>query len=275
MAKTEPDGAPGTGDEHRIDGLTRSEMCAHFARKVEVIARRVGRRTPSDAPVNHDDLVSQGMIGLLEAWERFEQARGISFGAFAEYRIRGAMFDALRAHDPFSRRRRDLSKKLRNAQQEAETRLGRVPAPEEVAEELGMSLEEYWRAKDKVQPVTSVSLHGPPTGGEAGDLPVVEKIMDASQHAADQEMFAQQVRDQLRDAIGSLPERQRQCILLYYGRDMSQAEIAEVFGVTVSRVSQILTESRERLRKKLLGVLAKADIPSGLPGGNLLRELSP
>src|SRR5690606_26383331 len=100
-------------------------------------------------------------------------------------------------------------------------------------------------AMDKVQPVTKVSLHGPSSDSDPESLPLVERIMDISQRAADRSLFASQVRARLREAIAELPDRQRQCVLLYYGRDMSQAEIAQVFEVTVSRVSQILTEARE------------------------------
>lgn len=266
----------GAEDARRIDGLTRDEICARYTRKVEVIARRVARRNPNGSTMNTEDLVSQGMLGLLEAWDRYDETRGISFGAFAEYRIRGAMMDALRAGDPFSRRRRDLSKKLRDAHRDASRRLGREALPEEIAQELGMSIDDYWQAMDKVQPVTSVSLDGPSAGGEGDDLPLVERIMDASQRAVDHSLFGAEVRTRLREAIVELPERQRQCVLLYYGRDMSQAEIAQVFDVTVSRVSQILTEARERMRRKLSALLEQEGGFASLTGEeSTFRDISP
>lgn len=223
--------------------------------------------------VTREDLVSYGMIGLLEAFDRFDPHRGIGFTAFADYRIRGAMLDALRSHDPFSRRKRRLARTLRAAQQTVAQTEGREARPEEVADAMGVDLEEYWRAVDEVQPVRNVSLHQPQGGDDEGrGVPLVEKIMDASERGQDARVLARQVRHHLRDAIGELPAKERDCVLMYYGRDMSCAEIAKVYGVTVSRVSQILRAARTRLRKKLNPVVDHADlltvegVPAPTPG---------
>jgi RNA polymerase sigma factor for flagellar operon FliA len=245
--------------------MTREEVCAHFRSRVEVIARRVGPRTHPE--LTKDDLVAYGMIGLLEAFDRYEAERGIPFAAFADYRVRGAMLDVLRTYDPFTRRRRDLAKRLGKATERIRKQQGREALPEEVAEELGVSLESYWQAQDEVQPVHEVSLHTPAYDDEDGGSPLLERIMDATDRAADSKFLARKVRHHLREAIWRLPEREREIVLLYYGRDMTGAEIGEACGVTVSRVSQILKVARGRLRQRLKAVVDSADVAAmeGIP----------
>lgn len=245
-----------------VDGMTRDEACQKYRHKVMLIARRVFRKQGGDnGSVALDDLVSCGAVGLIEAFDRFDPARGLNFGAYAEYRIRGAMYDALRGEDAFTRRRRELAKRVQNAVRDLRHRLDREPEPIDVATELGVDLDEYWRIVDRVKPVSHVSLTASPTGeDDEGGLPLIERVMDATQKAPDSGLFMEQVREHLKKAIAELPDRQKQCIMMYYGKDLSQAEIAAVYGVTVSRVSQILTEARERLRKKLVQVIDPNDL---------------
>jgi DNA-directed RNA polymerase specialized sigma subunit len=130
-----------------------------------------------------------------------------------------------------------------------------------------VSLEEYWHAQEEVQPVHEVSIHGPAYDEEDPGAPLLEKIMDASERAADSKFLARKVRHHLREAIWQLPEREREIVLLYYGRDMTCAEIGEVCGVTLSRVSQILRVARGRLRHRLKAVVDSADVAAmeGIP----------
>ncbi|MBW1876980.1 MAG: sigma-70 family RNA polymerase sigma factor [Deltaproteobacteria bacterium] len=249
----------------RVEGMTREELCAHYRSRVEIIARRVGPWRHNE--VTKDDLVAYGMIGLLEAFDRYETERGIAFAAFADYRIRGAMLDALRSHDPFSRRRRDLAKRMGRATESIRQQQGREARPEEVADELGVSLDEYWHAHEEVQPVHEVSIHAPVFDDEDPAAPLLERIMDASDRAADSKFLARKVRHHLREAIWKLPEREREIVLLYYGRDMTCAEIGAACGVTLSRVSQILRVARGRLRHRLKAVVDSADVAAmeGIP----------
>jgi RNA polymerase sigma factor for flagellar operon FliA len=224
--------------ERRIDGMTRDEMCNHMRRKIVLIARRVFLRQGGHENVTVDDLASCGALGLLEAFDRYDASRGVAFGAYAEYRIRGAMFDALRSEDAFSRRRRNLAKRVTAAAKMVEHRKGRDGTPREIAEELEITLEEYWDVVDKVKPVQMSSLDQPP-----GD------------ESMDNDIYMKEVKAHLKAAILGLPDRERETVLFYYGKDMTQAEIAEVYEVTVPRISQILSSARGRLRKKLLKVV--------------------
>jgi RNA polymerase sigma factor for flagellar operon FliA len=244
-----------------VEGLSRDEICLKYQPKVLLLARRVYERLSSDASVELGDLVSNGAIGLLDAYDRFDESRGIQFSTFAEYRIRGQMYDALRANDTFTRRRRQEARRLQDAVETVRRQMGRDPLPHEVAEYLGITLDDYWRRVDKVKPVSHVSIDS--TGGDSESRPLIERLMDPAAANADASILAREVRQHLREAIGDLPDRQRQCVLMYYGKDMSLAEISQVYGVTVSRISQILTEARRRLRKKLTPFVDTADFAMG------------
>ena len=238
-----------------VEGMTRDEACHRFRSKVDLVARRVSDRLPRDAAVQLEDLVSWGAIGLLEAFDRFDAARGIKFSTYAEYRIRGAMYDALRTHDSFSRRRRQLARRVEQATDAVRSREGREPTPEEVAEQLEMTLESYFAALDQVKPVSHVSLHDTDPRGR----PLAETLMgDGPQpHVG---LTISEIRNHLRTAVSALPDRERQCVMMYYGKDMSLAEIAAVYSVTVSRISQILSAARGRLRKRLAPFIDRSDL---------------
>ncbi|MGC6492482.1 MAG: sigma-70 family RNA polymerase sigma factor [Myxococcota bacterium] len=248
----------GRASERRVDGMTRDEVCHRYHRKVVLLARRVFERLSPESTATLDDLVSSGGIGLLEAFDRFDPTRGIQFTTFAEYRVRGAMYDDLRKNDPFTRRRRELAKRVEYARTTLARDLDRAPTPQECADFLEMDLEDYWLAEQKVRPVQHMSLDY--TDEEDGEeRPLLERLMDQDTAAPDAQLRMRDLRRTLAEAIKDLPERQRHCIMLYYGKELSLAEIAAVFEVTVSRISQILSEARGKLKKRLEVVLEPAD----------------
>lgn len=251
-----------TEDRQRlVEGMTREEVCRRFQSKVMFIARRLHERLSSELQIPLDDLAAVGAIGLLEAFDRFEPSRGIQFTTFAEYRIRGAMYDALRENDSFSRRRRQLSKRVNTAAEEIRRSEGRNPSAREVADKLGIDLDEYHSAVDRTKPVVHLSLDAPDDASEGRSLS--ERIPDPA-FGALSGIVATEVREALKTSILELPERQRQCVMMYYGSELTLAEIAQVFGITVSRVSQILTEAREKLRKRMLTMVDAEDIEQSL-----------
>lgn len=235
----------------RIDGMTRQEACVHYQGKVMLLARRLAERLPRDSELQLGDLVSYGAIGLLEAFDRYDGTRNIQFSTYAEYRIRGAMLDALRSNDTFSRRRRQLARRIEHAVDEVRQSEGREPDPQEVADRLGIDLDEYWNAMDRVAPVSLVSIDGAAPSDDDEGRTLLDQIHNENSPLPDHDLDVMDLRDQLKHAITSLPERERHAILMYYGKDLSLAEIAEVYGVTPSRISQILSAARARLRKKL------------------------
>ena len=228
--------------ERRIEGLSREEICRKYQRKILLLSRRISERLPPGCELGGEDLASFGAIGLLEAFDRFDENRDIQFTTFAEYRIRGAMMDALRATDTFTRHRRQVAKEVVEAERKLTGELGRPPQAGEVANRLGMDLDTYWRTMDRVKPVSHVRIDASegPDGSDDGRT-FAETIADDSFRSAFSSIMGEQVKQALKDAIQGLPERKRECVLLYYGRDMNLLEVAETFNVTPSRISQILS----------------------------------
>lgn len=232
-------------DVRRIDGMTREEVCRRFQDRILKLARRMyDHAGPDEASLTAGDLVGYGVIGLLEAFDRYERSFGVDFSTFAEYRIRGAMLDAMRSADASTRRRRELARQLEDATRKLQSNSAH-PNPEAIAQELGVDMDTYWQMVDHLAPVLMVPVE------ELADLP--------EESEADRRLLAQEARVILRKAIDGLPDRERKAILLYYGRDCSLAEIAVLFEVTPSRVCQLLASARGRLRAALI---ASVDIPA-------------
>ncbi len=249
--------------EPRIDGMTRNESCLHYHKKVVLIARQLAERLPPGASLLAEDLASFGAIGLLEAFDRFDESRGIRFSTFAEYRIRGAMLDALRTTDPFPRRRRQLARRIDHATQTLCKELGRQPEAQQVADILDISLEEYHQAVDRVKPISHVPIDAPVGDGDESRT-LVEQLAGPLRDDPSLRLDMAEIRQRLRDAIAALPEKQRHCVMMYYGKNMNLAEIAAVYEVTPSRISQILSGARKSLQKKLAPHIEIADLNGDL-----------
>jgi len=233
-----------------VDGLTRNELCEKYQKKIIMLARRLASRLPDSVGITREDLASYGAIGLLEAFDHFDETQNIKFSTYAEYRIRGSMLDALRANDTMSRRRRTLARRIQDCSNGLAHKLGREPTAEEVASAMEMSLEDYWKAVSKTAQVTLLSMDESADDGDEG-LSLGETRVKAEGRDVLQLMLDQGARDELKAAIMQLPDRSRQCVLLYYGRNLTLTEIAKVFDLTPSRISQILSDARRRLRSQL------------------------
>ena len=252
---------PRTVSRRTVDGLDRAGICKRYQGKVMYLARRLAERLPSDAGITVDDLASYGAIGLLEAYDHFDESLNIRFGTYAEYRIRGAMLDALRSMDTLSRRQRNLARQIEDARRKLQLEHGERPAPEQIAGRLDMDMETYWKAVEQSSPVSHMSLEDSdsPRDSDRGS-----DMFDGQLASTGDEVLltlaSRDARRMLEAAIRALPERKRQCVMMYYGRDFSLAEIAQVYGVSVSRISQILSESRTALRKVLQEQIASQDL---------------
>jgi RNA polymerase sigma factor for flagellar operon FliA len=227
----------------------RNEYAAKFFPYIEKVARRLARRLP--AHVEIDDLISSGVIGLMEAAERFDPSRVDRFEAFAEFRIRGAMLDDLRSRDTLSRDMRRLSNELRDATRRLEAQLGRTPDHEEIAKRLGVGVEELYARQQKLSGSSVVGIDdaGPDLLERTGDT----SADDPFELASRREML-----DRLVSGIGGLPEKMQQVLSLYYCDNLNLKEIGSVLGVTESRVCQIHGEATRRLRDSLGELAAEA-----------------
>ncbi|MEA2701103.1 MAG: polymerase sigma factor FliA [Myxococcales bacterium] len=220
----------------------RNEYAAKFFPYIEKVARRLARRLP--AHVEIDDLISSGVIGLMEAAERFDPKRVDRFEAFAEFRIRGAMLDDLRSRDTLSRDMRRLSNELRDATRRLEAQLGRTPDQEEIARRLGVGVDELYARQQKLSGSSVVGIDdaGPDLLERTGD----QQAADPFELTSRREMLSQLV-----GGIEELPEKMQQVLSLYYCDNLNLKEIGAVLGVTESRVCQIHGEATKRLRESL------------------------
>ena len=228
--------------------VNKEALFEEYKLRIYQIAHRLMSKLPPNHPLEFEDMVSYGAIGLLEAVDRFDDSRNIQFSTFVDYRIRGAMWDAIRSMDDLSRYARDQAKSIEQTKQLFEQHNGRLPTSEELASEMGMSLQEFHVLEGKVQTVQTVSLDWEDTEGRR---PFIEALADQNHIDAEGLIMEQDFRDQVREAVKGLSDRKRECILLYYGRNLNLSEIAEVFDITPSRVSQILMAARNELKEAL------------------------
>lgn len=232
-----------------IEGKSRDELAAEYAPRIAAMARRLMGRLPPGASVDLDDLINSGSLGLLDSMNRFDPSRQLKFSTFADFRIRGAMLDVLRRLDPVSRQTRAMARRIKEALSTMEQTLGRAPEPAEVAELLGVDLDEYWQMVDAAKAVLTVSFHEP--RGKEG-LPLCELLADPDSANAEEAVVLRRTLDAVKQAIEQrLTARQRTVMVLYYQRNLTLREIGAVLGVTESRVSQIHTEVCLRLRAAL------------------------
>lgn len=243
----------------RIDGLTRDEACVTYRERIVRIARRLGDRAGSDGGVTPADLVGYGMVGLLEAFDRYDASYNVDFATFVEYRVRGAMIDAIRTAQGVTRRRRQIARQLATATEKARAAGVAEPSHRDVAGALGVDLDTYWSLRDtlSLSPVDGLMNRSDcqDLGGEWAQDP-----------EAGRRIALREARAALEQGIAALPQRQREVVILYYGRDCSLAEIAEALGVTPSRISQILSAARGELRARLEPDVDYAAIAEGGAG---------
>jgi len=212
---------------------------------VKALASRLAHRVPSHIELS--ELVSVGMMGLVEAARRFEPSRGVPFDAFARRRIQGAMVDALRDLDSTPRSVRKQRRDIDHAILRLRHSLKREPTSVEIADELAMSEDEYDRTLDQLRSADAGAVRQLETGPDGA--PLIDIALDDDGPQARLERA--ELRRHLADAIQTLPERERNILILYHQHDLTLAEIGAVIGVGESRVSQLRTQAIARLRATL------------------------
>ena len=232
------------------EGL-RERLILHYSPLVKYVAGRVSVGLP--ATIEQADLVSYGIFGLIDAIEKFDIGRNIKFETYAINRIRGAIIDELRAIDWIPRSVRFKAREVERALGELEGRLLRPPSDAELAEELGVSLDDLQETLNQINLVSVVALDELLSiSGEKGEaVSLVDTLADTK--AADPEMSfeSEETRHLLAQAINYLPERERLVITLYYYEGLTLAQIGQVLGVTESRVCQMHTKAVLQLRNKM------------------------
>jgi RNA polymerase sigma factor FliA len=220
----------------------RDRLVVHYTSLVRSVANRVAAGLPSY--VEHADLVQCGIFGLIDAIERFDPQRCPRFESYAAQRIRGAIFDELRAQDWVPRSVRGRVRELERAQERLEGRLLRAATERELADELGVAVDELRSFTRQVQ-VISVEALEENSGG------VSELLADESAPDPMAIVQAHETLRQLSMAVGQLGERDRTVVRLYYLENRTLAEIGTLLGVTESRVCQLHSRLVGRLRGRL------------------------
>lgn len=220
-----------------------SRLVEEHAPLVKKIALHLMARLP--ASVQLDDLMQAGMIGLLEAAQRYTSAKGATFETYAGIRIRGAMVDEIRKGDWVPRSVHRNARRISQAIKAVEDRCGREAQDQEVAEELGISLDEY---HSSLSDANSGRLFSLDELNESGELPIEEA--ETSDNPLDG-LASDSFRRNLSHAIEELPEREKLVLSLYYQEELNLKEIGAVLGVSESRVSQIHSQAALRLRGRL------------------------
>ncbi|MFQ6614698.1 MAG: sigma-70 family RNA polymerase sigma factor, partial [Fidelibacterota bacterium] len=233
-----------TGDPHDKDLAIRSYL--------PLVKYIVGRIPPvANGNLTRNDMYQYGVIGLIDALDRFDPDQGVGFKTFAYKRIHGEVIDAVRKESRLSRDQVHQLQLIEQSRRMLWHQLGREPMPEEIARKVGITIEKYeYLSQLKAQSV--ISLDEPVSGSE-GDHPVsrIETISDPDQLSPGQALERESLKEELKTIIKALPERKRLILALYYYEELTLADIGTVLNLTVSRVSQILSDTLVEIRGNL------------------------
>ena len=225
---------------------SQRERIANGVPFVESLARRVAASMPHSIELG--DLVQDGMLGLIDAACRFDEARGIKFETFAERRVRGAMIDALR-RDAWPRGVRRQRRQLEAAREQLRRELGAEPSLADLAARVGSDETRLGRT---IVRITTIESTSPLSAGDNVDGATLPAALVPSEPVAPDRAFEEkEVRDRIRAAVASLPPRERRVVALYYYGEATMKQIGAEIGVNESRVSQLHARAVQRLRKAL------------------------
>jgi RNA polymerase sigma factor for flagellar operon FliA len=252
-AKTSPDKtAPGRSGAHPYHSPPpatyspeeRERLILEHLPQVRLIARRIHERLPES--VNLDDLVSTGVLGLISAIDRFDATHNVKLKTYAEYKIRGAILDSLRGLDWAPRQQRKRSKQIEAAIVSAEQRLHRSPTEDEIAAQLGLSLEEYYAWLVEIRGLNLGSLENASGDDDSRDL--LKFVSDDEESWPSRLLERSELKKLLAEAISKMPEIEKTVLSLYYHEELTLREISKILRLHESRISQLKSQAILRLR---------------------------
>jgi len=233
----------------------RERLILHYLPLVKLV---VGRMVP--AMPKHlltDELLSAGVMGLIDAIEKFDPGSGAKFETYASRRIYGAVQDELRKRDWAPRSLRRKARTIKSAYSSLEQKLGRSATSREVGEYLSMSAGEVDALMARAGQSSVLSLNAMQWRNDDGEsLEMLQTIRNEQTESPEEQMLAEERRQVLREGIGSLSQQEKMVVVLYYFEDLMLKEIGAILGVSESRVSQIHTSSIKQLKAKLAPSLA-------------------
>jgi RNA polymerase sigma factor for flagellar operon FliA len=230
--------------------VDRDQLLLEHLPTVRYLARRIHERLPQH--VELDDLISAGVVGLIDAFSKFDHTKQVQFKSYAQFRIRGAILDSLRTLDWSPRELRRKGRAVEEAIRSVTHKLGRVPSEQEIAHEMELGLSEYQHLLGELKGLEIGSLHMERTE-DSGD----EELAYLPGAPDEDPLFRclqGEMKQRLTDAIEELPEKERIVLTLYYYEELTMKEIGLTLGVVESRVSQIHSSAVVRLRAALAGL---------------------
>jgi RNA polymerase sigma factor for flagellar operon FliA len=255
-----------TACQDKQDKEERDRILLEQLPQVRYLARRIHERLPRHVPF--EDLVHAGVIGLIDALNKFDRTKRVQFASYAKFRIRGAMLDSLREMDWGPRDLRRKGRRVEEAERTLSMNLGRAPTESEVAAELNLELLEFQQLLTELDGLEVGSLHleSPWDGTE-------EDLCDYLPNAPEDTPFFRCMRSEMKELLGravaDLPEKEQQVLSLYYFEELTMKEVGTALGIGESRVSQIHSLAVVRLRGRLeeLMRVAKPDAQGAAQGG--------
>ena len=222
----------------------RERLILEHLPQVRLIARRIHERLPES--VNLEDLISTGTIGLIAAIDRFDPSHNVKLKTYAEYKIRGAILDSLRGLDWAPRQQRKRTKQIEAAICAIEQRVHRSPSEDEIARELGLTIEEYHEWLVDIRGVNLGSLETASPDDDGRDL--LKYISDDEENWPSRLLEKSELQRLLAEAIEKMPYTEKVVLSLYYHEELTLREIAKIVNLHESRVSQLKSQAILRLR---------------------------
>jgi RNA polymerase sigma factor FliA len=246
---------PATGLSAAGEGMTpeQERVLLEHLPVVRFLARRIHERLPQHVEI--EDLISAGVVGLMDAFAKFDPEKKVQFRSYAQFRIRGAILDSLRTLDWSPRELRRKGRAVEESVRVLTSRLGRAPSESEVAAEMAISLDEYHQLLGDLKGLEIGTLHVE-RNEDSGD----EELAYVPGRPDEDPLFRclrGELEERLTEAIGKLPERERLVMTLYYYEEMTMREIGLALGVVESRVSQVHASAVARLRASLKDLASK------------------
>ena len=247
---------PRVVEEIEITTENREEVIIQYSPMIKYVANRIAMRLPPHIEV--DDLISVGVLGLMDAITKYDSSRGAKFKTYAEFRVRGAILDELRSMDWVPRSIRQKASQVDKVVQGLQAKLRTTPEDEEVAQEMGLSLDQFHETLNETKSIPIFSLEDLGIAKESGDQ---QSLLDCLAGKADADPQTQvrlvELKEIIAKAIDALPEKERLMVSLYYYEELTMKEIGAVLDITESRVSQIHSKAVYRLRTKLKAIIAE------------------
>ena len=243
-------------EETAITVENREEVIKVYSPMIKYVANRIAMRLPPHIEV--DDLISVGVLGLMDAISKYDSSRGAKFKTYAEFRVRGAILDELRSMDWVPRSIRQKASNVDKVVQSLQAKLRRPPEDEEVAKEMDLSLDQFYDTLNETRSIPIFSLEDLGIAKETGEQ---QSLLDCLAGKADADPQTQirliELKEIIAKAIDTLPEKERLMVSLYYYEELTMKEIGAVLNITESRVSQIHSKAVYHLRTKLKSIISE------------------